>query len=169
MSGETAGATQRDPERGLSDRDFVALLRDTIDRYLTAVEQWEAAYQKYYRLPGYASQVSADMAAEEDEYCRRRRELQDMLPRARRLCLKHRVREPFSGLLRVELGRYAPQQRQDPAIGRGERNLVAEGLVELDVACRHWESNSTAAETDRDADPELGKLPLLRRLVNYFY
>ena len=39
----------------ISDPQFVQQLRTKIDEYLKAVDQWETAYQKYYRLPGYAS------------------------------------------------------------------------------------------------------------------
>ena len=49
------------------DQEFVAALRLAIDRYLRAVDQWESAYQKYYRLPGYAAKISSDLEAEHRE------------------------------------------------------------------------------------------------------
>src|SRR5690349_24780603 len=104
----------------LPDHDFVASLRSAIERYLSAVDRWEAAYQKYYRMPG-SSRVSDDVEAEHREYTERRRELEEHLPRARRLCLKHGLRDPFAGLVRISLGRYSPQERSDSAIGRSER------------------------------------------------
>src|SRR5438067_8918900 len=117
------------------DHEFVEALRGAIERYYAAVDKWEAAYQKYYRLPGYAARITEDLAAEHREYRERRSELEQMLPRARRLCLKHGLREPFSGLIKVALGRYAPQERTDSAIGRNERNAVTKCLLELRDAC----------------------------------
>jgi hypothetical protein len=35
----------------VSDREFVADLRQAVERYFRAVDEWEAAYRKYYRLP----------------------------------------------------------------------------------------------------------------------
>jgi hypothetical protein len=75
----------------LSDQEFVDNLRAAVERYLAGVDRWEAAYQRYYRLPGWAERVSADLEAEQREYETQRRTLEEMLPRARRLCLKHPV------------------------------------------------------------------------------
>src|SRR6266852_4107842 len=97
----------------ISDREFVARLRTAVERYLGAVDEWEAAYQKYYRLPGFASRVGDDLEKEQRAYDERRRELEALAPRARRLCFKHQMQEPFRGLLRVSLGRYSPQERMD--------------------------------------------------------
>jgi len=147
-----------------SDDAFIEALRAAIERYLKAVDQWEAAYQKYYRLPTFGSPISDDLKSEQHEYDERRRELEEMLPRARRLCLKHRLPEPFSGLLRISLGQYAPQQRVDSAIGRSERGMVTKCLVELSEACRDW-------KPEKDDRPVQSgpHTPFLRRLVNYFY
>ena len=134
-------------------------LRDVVQRYLAAVDQWDTAYQKYYRLPGFASRISGDLEAEQRAYDASKRELQGMLPRARRLCLKHGLKEHFSGLLRISLGRYAPQQRMDSTIGRNERTAVANCLVELQDACREW--SEPGDETD-------SKKSLLQRFLNYF-
>jgi hypothetical protein len=156
-------------ENGISDHEFVVCLRAVIERYLGAVDQWETAYQKYYRLPGYAAKASHDLEPEEREYGERRRELEGMLPRARRLCLKHRLRDPFSGLLRIALGRYAPQHRVDSAIGRSERNEVTKCLVELGDASREWSSGADAEQEDGDSQRTRSGGSLLRRLVDYFY
>ena len=134
-----------------------------MERYLGAVDAWEAAYQKYYRLPGFASRVGEDLENEQRAYDERRRELEALVPRARRLCFKHQMQEPFSGLLRVSLGRYAPQERMDSSIGRNERNVVSKCLVELTDACQEWPAESAEEETRRE------KGSLLRRLVGYFY
>jgi len=133
-------------------------LREAVQGYLAAVDEWDAAYQKYYRLPGFGARVSGDLEAEQRVYDTRRRELEAMVPRARRLCLKYELKEPFSGLLRISLGRYAPQQRMDPTIGRSERGAVAQCLVELQDACGEW------ATPPGEAEP---KQSLLRRLLDY--
>lgn len=147
-----------------TDQEFVAALRVAIDGYLSAVDQWESAYHKYYRLPGYSAKISSDLEAEHRQYAERRDELKQMLPRARRLCLKYRMREPFSGLVRVSFGRYAPQQRLDSAIGRNERNAATVCLVDLMAACREW-----AERGPEDPVPEPGKRSWIRRIKNYFY
>src|SRR5690242_10437956 len=105
-----------------TDHEFIARLRAATESYLSAVDRWEAAFQRYYRMPG-AAAVSADVEPEQREYEACRRKLAAMLPRARRLCLKHQLSDPFSGLLRISLGRYAPQERIDPVIGRSERGV----------------------------------------------
>jgi hypothetical protein len=157
-------------EDGISDHEFVAGLRAAIEQYLNAVDRWEAAYQKYYRLPGYAAKTRTDLEPENREYGERRRDLEGMLPRAWRLCLKHRLRDPFSGLLRIDLGRYAPQHRVDSAIGRNERNEVTKCLVELSDACREWESVGAGPEPESTGPQrEASRGSLLRRLVDYFY
>jgi hypothetical protein len=147
----------------VSDRDFVAALRAGVGQYLSAVDQWEAAYQKYYRLPGYAGRNAGDVQAEEQAYNERRRELEALVPRARRLCLRYGLKEPFSSLLRISLGRYAPQERMDSVIGRSERTAVAKCLVELHDACQEW-----TFQTESGAEPAR-KESWLRRLVGYFY
>jgi hypothetical protein len=133
-----------------TDIEFVAALRVAVERYLAAVDRWEVAYQKYYRLPGY----SPDLADEEREYQARRRELEAVLPHARRLCLKYDLPQPFAPLLYVTLGEYAPQERTASAIGRSERSAVTKVLLELEEGCREF--------------PTPRRQSLLRRLVDYF-
>src|SRR5262249_1905909 len=149
----------------VSDSDFVDQLGAAIDRYLRSVDEWEAAHQKYYRLPGYSRKISQDLESEARDYHGRRHELEEMLPRARRLCYRHRLREPFSGLLRISLGAYAPQERMDSSIGRNERNSVAVCLVELRALTREWEA-SAAVSAEPKKPP--AKESLLQRLVDVF-
>jgi hypothetical protein len=168
MSDEAVNGIGMGLKDGISDHEFVARLRAVIERCLGAVDQWEAAYQKYYRLPGYATRIGDDLEPERRAYGERRRELEGMLPRARRLCFKHQLRDPFSGLLRIALGKYAPQERLDSAVGRSERNEVSRCLVELSDACREW---PVAIEEPQNRPPERDKngASLLRRLVDCFY
>src|SRR5437867_3737939 len=48
----------------LSDQEFIENLRAAVVRYLAGVDRWEAAYQKYYRMPGWVERVSADLEPE---------------------------------------------------------------------------------------------------------
>jgi len=118
-----------------SDLEFVGILRDAVDRYFAAVDDWESAYRRYYRLPG-ASGVSGDLVVEQREFEQRRRVLAELLPRARAVCFKYGQSDIFSGLLHASLGEFAPQERSDSAIGRGERGATMACLIELNVACR---------------------------------
>jgi hypothetical protein len=147
-----------------SDRKFVANLRVAVDAYLSAVDRWEAAFHKHYRMPG-SDKISPDMEAEHRDYTQRRRELEALLPRAWRLCLKHRLRNPLPGLMRVSLGQFAPQQRTDSAIGRGERNAVLDCLLELHEACAEWAAE--APPSDKASKPR--RRSLLGRVIDYFY
>ena len=153
----------------LSDQEFVDNLRAAVVRYLAAVDRWEAAYQRYYRMPGWAEKVSADLEAEQREYETQRRTLEEMLPRARRLCLKHQVRDPFAGLLRLSLGRHAPQHRVASAIGRNERIAATDCLLRLSEQCRVWEPEIPGSEAQMVSEPQPVKQSLLKRLVDYFY
>jgi hypothetical protein len=152
-------------ELQLSDREFVSNLRTVVDAYLAAVDRWEAAYHKFYRMPGCSGNVSADMQAEQRDFMERRRELEALIPRARRLCLKHRLSDAISGLLRISLGQFAPQHRTQSAIGRGERNTVSVCLVELHAACAEWPVSAPAA----DEEPKSRSRSLWGRLRDFFY
>src|SRR5580658_4134760 len=81
-----------------SDQEFVAALRDAIGRYFAAVDRWESVYCQYYRLPGGALKPSSDLVAERREFEHRRRDLEELLPRARSLCFKYGQRDVFTGL-----------------------------------------------------------------------
>jgi hypothetical protein len=149
-----------------TDREFVLELRDAVQRYLATVDAWEAAYQKYYRLPGYAARVNDDLAKEHADYLTARRPLEAMLPRARGLCFKHGLRDPFPTLVRITLGEHAPQQRDTSALGRSERMAVTDVLMQLAAACQEFgaEKREEAPPTDRQPSGNW-----LRRLVDYLY
>ena len=113
-----AGANRPD-----TDREFVAELRAATDQFLAAVDAWEAGYRKYYRLADPARKVSADLEEPEKVYAASRRRLSVLAPRARGLCFKYGLTDPWTGLLRTSLGQYAPQDRAESAISRTERQL----------------------------------------------
>src|SRR5437660_8657025 len=138
----------------LSDKELVDNLRAAVERDLAGVDRWEAAYQRYYRMPGWAERVSADLQAEQHEYETQRRTLEVMLPRARRLCHQHQLRDPFAGLLRLSLGRHAPQHRVESAIGRNERIAATDCLVRLSEECRVWEPETAGPEAKTVSEPQ---------------
>jgi hypothetical protein len=148
-----------------TDREFTLELRDAVRRYLAAVDAWETAYQKYYRLPGYS--VSDDLAHEHAAYLETRRVLEAMLPRARGLCFKHGLRDPFPTMVRITLGEHAPQQRDTSALGRSERMAVTDALMQLAAACQEFPVQKTDPETPSPPRPASGNW--LRRLVDYLY
>ena len=154
----------------VSDGEFTLELRDAVQRYMLAVDAWEAAYQRYYRLPGYADQISDDLEQEQREYVESRRRLEALLPRARGLCFKHGLRDPFVNLVRVSLGQHAPQQRDTSALGRSERMAVTDCLMELTAACQDWSATPESPENEPPApaaDHPRGNW--LRRLIDYLY
>jgi hypothetical protein len=137
----------------LPDQEFVNTLRAAVVAYLEAVDRWEAAYRKYYRMPGHELAISSDMESEQREYEARRGALELLLPRAGRLCLKHHLRNPFPGLLRTSVGSHAPRNRTGSAVGRNERNAVADCLVQLADACSGWAPEGAPPDPDTKEQP----------------
>jgi hypothetical protein len=133
-------------------------LRAAVNGYLRAVDAWEEGYEKYYRIsaPG---QVSSDLALEHQSYLIARRELQTCLPRARRLCFQHGLREPWTAILHIHLGARTPQTGAATAIGRAERAVLAQCLDDLESACRPQE----ARYVDDQERPGI-----VQRLMDYF-
>jgi len=143
----------------VSDRDFVAGLRQAVEQYFHAVDEWEAGYRKYYRLPDPSGKPPSDLGAEQAAYDDARKRLAAMVPRARGLSFRHGMRDPWAGILRSPLGQSTPQDRYTSAISRTERAQVFECLVTL----------AEAYAGHRDADPPPPPRSLVRRLLDFFY
>jgi hypothetical protein len=148
---------------GHSDSEFVAELRAATEQYLAAVDAWEAGYRKYYRLPGPGRKVSGDLEGLEKAYVAARKRLASLAPRARGLCFRHGLKDPWTGLLRTSLGQYAPQDRAESAISRTERQQVNECVILLAEACAGFEPG--VSPENRQDEPR----SWLRRLLDYFY
>lgn len=146
---------------GTAPSEFVEQLRDTVQRYLQAVDEFETAHGKYYRLSS-PERVSADLGPFHQNYLRARKELEALIPRARQLSKKHGLADPWSGLMHVRLGARAPQEGYGSAIGQGERTLIARCLAALDA-----ESYPEASVPKPRRGTESGGV--LRRLFNYFF
>jgi hypothetical protein len=143
----------------VSDRDFVAGLRQAVEQYFRAVDEWEAGYRKYYRLPDPTGKPPSDLGAEQAAYDDARKRLAAMVPRARGLSFRHGMRDPWTGILRSPLGQSTPQDRYTSAISRTERAQAFECLVTL----------AEAYAEHRDADPPPPPRSLVRRLLDFFY
>ena len=150
-----------------TDGEFVAELRAAADAYLAAVNVWEATHRKYYRLAGTACRISADLEEPQRVYLASLKRLTGLVPRARGLCFKHGLKDPWTGLIRTPLGQYAPQARDEPAISRAERQRVNECLILLAEACADFpvEGPAEAPAESRQGEPR----GWLRRVVDFFY
>jgi hypothetical protein len=143
----------------VSDREFVADLRQAVDGYFRAVDEWEAAYRKYYRLPDPRGKTPSDLTEQQAVYDSARANLAAMVPRARGLSFRHGLRDPWTGLMRSPLGQSTPQDRYSSALSRAERAQVYECLLVLAEAY---------AELPPVESPPAHR-SLLRRLLEFFY
>jgi len=150
-----------------SDLEFVQELRSSVARYLQAIDHWEAEYQKYYRLARPHETVSPDLEEAQSAYVSSRRELETLIPRARRLCAKFEFRDVWPGLVRIELGGYSPQARMASAFGRSERLAIADCLANLELRCG---DDEIAPGQARDGTPnEKPRRNFIQRIVDYFF
>ncbi len=156
--------TVQSPTGSIPDVEFVTQLRLRTQRYLNAVDAWEEAYAKYYRLvtPG---QISSDLEPFQHSFLQAREELKQLMPRARRMCLRHGFKDPFQLLVRVQLGAHAPQAGGGSAIGRTERNMVNRCIANLETAAMELTPNSQNSEA---GDPTRRGRGLWRRIIEFF-
>jgi hypothetical protein len=145
----------------LSDGEFVAQLRSCVSHYLRAIDAWEAAYREFQRTAA-PRQVSSDLAAAHQQYVNARNNLAGHLPQARRLCLKHGLRNPWSGILRIELGSHSAQSGNVTAIGKGERAAINRCIAELHAAC------SAIPENRVELTPR-PRTTIVQRILGYFF
>jgi hypothetical protein len=147
-----------------SEAQFLTRLRDSTQRYLESLDAWEAQYQKYYRVPSPGPGcVSADLESLHQNYLSARRDLQECVPRARRLCLKYGLRDPWQATLHIALGARTPQSGATTAIGKAERSLLAKCLADLEAA------PVTYAERPKPTPvPQPQRRGILQRVLDYF-
>jgi hypothetical protein len=149
----------------MTEVDFLALLRQSTERYLAAVDAWEAQYRKFYRvaLPG---SVSPDIESLHQHYLAARREFEACVPRARYLCHKYELREPWQAMLHIRLGADTPQVAPSTAIGRAERSLIIECMAALESAVSAPEERPGE---NRAEFREAQRRGILKRFYDYFF
>lgn len=149
----------------ISEAQFLSRLRDSTRRYLESLDAWEAQYQRYYRVPAPGpNSVSADIEPLHRNHLSARRELQACVPRARRMCLKYGLREPWQATLHIALGARTPLAGAASAMGRAERALLAKCLTDLEAA------SETYAEAPPPAPiPPSPPRGILQRVLDYFF
>jgi len=145
----------------VSDREFVAELRQAVERYFRAVDDWETAYRKYYRLPDPRGKTPSDLLEQQAAYDAARAHLAGMVPRARGLSFRHGLRDPWTGLMRLTLGQTTPQDRYSSALSRAERTKAIECLLELAEACAEIPPVEKGVRVESRG--------FLRRLLDFFY
>jgi len=145
----------------VSDREFVAELRQAVERYFRTVDDWETAYRKYYRLPDPTGKTPSDLIEQQAAYDAARAALAGMIPRARGLSFRRGLRDPWTGLMRLKLGQTTPQDRYSSALSRAERTKAIECLLELAEAYAEIPQEEKGARTESRG--------LLRRLLDFFY
>ena len=145
----------------VSDREFVAEFRQAVDQYFRAVDDWETAYRKFYRLPDPHGKNSSDMGPQQAAYDRARERFAAMTPRAKGLSFRHGLRDPWTGILRSPLGQSTPQDHYSSAISRAERSAAIECLLVL--------AESYAELPKEEAPPEKKSRSLVQRLRDFFY
>jgi hypothetical protein len=152
-----------DHPQPVSEAEFVTALRHATEEFLHAVDEWEAAYRKYYRVISPSGKPSSDLAVQQRDYDAARARLMEMLPRARALCFKYGIRDPWTGLLRSSLGQFAPQDRDGSAVSRTERARAFETLILLAEASGLPESTGEASPNGPESRTTL------RRLRDFFF
>ena len=151
-----------------SDLEFIRELRESVARYLQAVDAWEAEYQKYYRLARPHQRVSPDLEHAQSAFVTARRHLEQLIPRARRLCAKFDLRDLWPGLLRIELGAHPPQTRIASAFGRSERMAIADCLANMEFHCGEQAVRAESGPILEDPAVEKPHRNWLQRIIDYF-
>ena len=139
------------------EQQFVAQLRTAVESYLRAVDAWENAYQKHYRLLD-PPRLSADLDPFQEDYLAARRQLEQLVPQARHLSRRHDVPDLWAGLLHIRLGARTPQSGAAPAIGQNERALIVRCLTDLEAVSQPEDPNNPAKPPRPHARGILGRI-----------
>ncbi len=162
-------AYPRIPAEPGTDLEFIRQLRECVARYFRALDAWEAGYHKFYRMAGPHLSKSPDLEEARLEYAAARQELAALSHRARRLCARFSLRDPWPGLLRIELGAHPPQVRTASAIGRSERLAITDCLANLELNSVQWEEQHAAPKPPPAADTvQPPHRHILQRIFDWF-
>jgi len=148
----------------MTDEEFLACLRQSTEEYLATVDAWERQFRMYYRVasPG-PSSVPADLESLHRDYLDARQVFQACVPRARRLCQKYELRDPWQAMLHIHLGANTPQVAATTAVGRGERNLIIECIAALESAL------SEPTETPTKIPSAVRRGGFFQRVYDFFF
>lgn len=150
---------------------FLSALRAAVAGYFGAVDAWEQAYRSQYRLVAHG-QVSADLEPLHANYRAARRELEELIPQATRLCRRYHLREPWNPILLITLGSTPPQSAHwTSAVGQGERTLVRKCLEELETHIAQAAFSNPAGDPPPAARITVNvprRSGLLGRILDYF-
>ena len=149
-----------------TDLEFIRELREIVDRYLRAVDGWESAYKRFSGGSSHRRSVTPDLQGAQSEYVRARSELNRSVPRARRLCGKFEARDPFPGLMRVQLGVNSPAVGEFSVLGRNERAALAECLAHLEAMCVEAE-HAEVEHLEKTYNPD--RRSIFRRIYDFFF
>jgi len=144
------------------EQQFVAQLRTAVERFLHAVDEWEREYRKHYRLLD-PPRLSADLEPFQQAYLASRRQLEELIPRARHLSRRYDIPDPWAGMLHIRLGTRTPQSGVAPTIGQGERALIIRCLTDLEAASQLGESEVAANR------PHPAPRGILARIYDFFF
>jgi len=141
-----------------SNLEFVSGLRQCVLAYFDAIDQWEAQFKKFNRLNGPHYRVPSDLQQAQSVYLQARAALAPSIPRARQLCRRFELHDPWPWVLKVQLG---ADEEIGSALGGNERGLIMTCLRKMEFNIAEMESSHHT----QFAEPTPG---LLRRILDYF-
>jgi hypothetical protein len=158
--------------QAMTEAEFVAHLRRSTEQYLASMDAWEAQYQRFYRLSSRgASDESPDTELLHRDFLDARRAFQGCVPRARQLCRRHGLRDPWQALLHIHLGANAPQAvATTSALGRAERTLIMDCLTALATASSPAAPSAEPTPNPiSKSDPAPRRRGIFGRVYDYFF
>jgi hypothetical protein len=146
-----------------SNREFVAGLRVCVTAYFDSIDQWEAQFKRYNRLNGPQYRVPADLQQAQSRYLQARAALEPRIPRARQLCRRFEIYDPWPWILKIQPG---ADSETGSALSANERGLISSCLRELEFRIADTENHpEIKMRREQAANPDRG---LLRRMLDYF-
>ena len=155
--------TQAAKQIGISNREFVTGLRQCVMAYVEAIDQWETQFKKFSRLTGAQYRVPADLQQAQSRYLQTRAALEPKIQRARQLCRRFEVNDPWPWILKIRLG---ADSESGSALGANERGLISSCLRRLEFQIA---DNENPPETEMRREQTVDRARgLLRRILDYF-
>ena len=146
-----------------SNYEFASALRECVSAYFASITEWESRFHKFNRLSGAHYRVPADLTGAQNAYARARAELEPLVPRARLLCRRYEINDPWPWVLRIQLGTEAGPKS---ALSPNERALILHCLRELEFRAADDElSPPQEKRREPSANQDRGAL---RRILDFF-